>query len=77
MIRDGGAASLQTRAQYGTMALFVAAQNGHADSMRLLLDAGADKDAKNKVSRVGQLLDSHFDVPSAIFVCLSVVDWIC
>ncbi len=31
------------------MALIHAAQNGHADCARLLLDAGADKEAKDYV----------------------------
>jgi hypothetical protein len=36
------------RAQGGSTALIRAA-GGHADSVRLLLDAGADKDAKDDV----------------------------
>ena len=36
-------------AQWGSTALMYAAQNGHADCAQLLLNAGADKDAKNKV----------------------------
>jgi ankyrin repeat protein len=34
------------RAQYGQTALMCAAESGHADCARLLLDAGADKNAK-------------------------------
>ena len=42
------------RAQFGCTALIYAAQNGHANCARLLLDAGADKNAKtNDVRRVG------------------------
>ena len=36
-------------AQYGWTALIRAAESGHVDCTRLLLDAGADKDAKNNV----------------------------
>ncbi len=36
-------------AQYGRTALIWAAAKGHADCVRLLLDAGADKEAKCKV----------------------------
>ncbi len=36
-------------AQIGSTALIFAAHNGRADCVRLLLDAGADKDAKDKV----------------------------
>ena len=34
------------RAQFGQTALMFAAREGHADCVRLLLDAGADKNAK-------------------------------
>ena len=37
------------RAQEGDTALIWAGFNGHADCARLLLDAGADKTAANKV----------------------------
>ena len=37
------------RAQYGRTALIYAAERGHADCARLLLDAGAHTKAKNKV----------------------------
>ena len=35
--------------QDGLTALILAAKNGEADCVRLLLDCGADKDAKDKV----------------------------
>ncbi len=37
------------RAQDGWTALIWAAEKGHADCARLLLDSGADKEAKDKV----------------------------
>jgi ankyrin repeat protein len=37
------------RAQNGSTALMFAAEKGHVDCVRLLLDAGADKEAKNEV----------------------------
>ena len=40
---------IRTRAQDGWTALIVAGFHGHADCARLLLDAGADKDAKDEV----------------------------
>ena len=36
-------------AQHGMTALIWACYKGHADCARLLLDAGADKNAKNEV----------------------------
>jgi hypothetical protein len=36
-------------AQYGSTALMNAASGGHADCARLLLDAGADKNATDNV----------------------------
>ena len=41
------------RAQNGYTALMYAADNGHTDCVRLLLNSGADKSAKNKVCIVG------------------------
>ncbi len=38
-----------THSQDGCTALLRAAESGHADCVRLLLDAGADKNAKNRV----------------------------
>ena len=38
-----------TRAQIESTALIRAAEEGHADCVRLLLDAGADKNAKDNV----------------------------
>ncbi len=44
---------LQCGAQDGYTALICAAENGHADCSRLLLDAGADQNAKSEVFQVG------------------------
>ncbi len=38
--------------QSGLTALIVAARNGHVECARLLLDAGADKEAADNVRRV-------------------------
>jgi hypothetical protein len=38
-----------TYAQYGYTVLIRAAENGHADCLRMLLDAGADTEAKDEV----------------------------
>ena len=46
---DGGGTLGSLRAQDGRTALIYAAANGHADCARLLLDAGADKEAKCNV----------------------------
>jgi ankyrin repeat protein len=43
--------------QYGWTALIFAADGGHADCARLLIDAGADKEAKDSV-RVSRMLNS-------------------
>ena len=43
-------------AQYGSYtALMLAAEKGHAESVRALADSGADKDAKNSVRAVKTL----------------------
>ena len=42
--------TLWRRTQVGWTALMSACHNGHADCARLLLNAGADKNAKNKGS---------------------------
>jgi ankyrin repeat protein len=39
----------ESDSQRGTTALILAAVNGRADCARLLIDAGADKEAKNNV----------------------------
>ncbi len=46
MAEAGGPFGANTRAQDGCTPLICAAENGHADCVRLLLDAGADKEAK-------------------------------
>ena len=38
--------------QSGDAALMLASRNGHTDCVRLLMESGADKDAKNKVRGV-------------------------
>ena len=40
-------------AQTGSTPLYIAAQNGHLDIVRLLLDRSANVDAANKVSEGG------------------------
>jgi hypothetical protein len=52
-------------AQYGSVALMYAAREGHADCVRLLIDAGADKDASNNVRRRS--------LPSTCFFSLRVL----
>ena len=49
MIKSAAAAHCCTHAQGGNTALILAGWNGHADSTQLLLDAGADKNAKDNV----------------------------
>ena len=44
--------------QDGSTALMVAAMRGHSDTVGLLLDRGADMEAKNKV-RLGRMLLRH------------------
>jgi ankyrin repeat protein len=39
----------ESNAQLGRTALVIAAARGHADCVRMLIDAGADKDAKDRV----------------------------
>ena len=46
------------RAQDGYTALIFAAMHGRADCVRLLLDAGADKDAKNEVRARGSACEA-------------------
>jgi ankyrin repeat protein len=45
----------ESDAQDGSTVLIWAAANGHTDCVRLLIDAGADKEARNHV-RVGRCL---------------------
>ncbi len=49
VIACGGGTLAHTGAQGGWTALMRAARLGHADCARLLLDAGADKNAKGEV----------------------------
>jgi ankyrin repeat protein len=56
-----------TRTQSGCTALIYAAANGHADCARLLLDAGADKNAKDVVR-------DCFAVSAAVRVFVLVLD---
>ena len=48
--------------QNGDTALTAAAKNGHTDCVRLLLDGGADKEAKNNVRFSSQLCVFVLDV---------------
>ncbi len=53
MSNGGGAVGCgEFDSQRGKSALIYAAMNGHADSMRMLIDVGADKEVKDEV-RVG------------------------
>jgi hypothetical protein len=52
IIGGGGGDTIATRAQSGLTALLSAAEKGRADCVRLLLGAGADKEAKTNVRRV-------------------------
>ncbi len=51
MVCGGGGRryALLCQTQYGHAALILASANGRADCVRLLIDAGADKEAKNNV----------------------------
>jgi hypothetical protein len=49
---EGGLADGEPRAQYGGTPLIVAARMGHEAVVGLLLNAGADKEAKDKVRRI-------------------------
>ncbi len=49
--------------QDGWTALISAAYKGHADCLRLLLDAGADMNAKNRVRAVGPALSAVGRMP--------------
>ncbi len=61
-----------TRSQSEYTALMFAAARGHADCARLLLDAGADKNAKNEVRRVGSVASA---VGYSASVFRAVVIW--
>jgi ankyrin repeat protein len=53
--------------QLGITALMLAAHKGLTDCVRLLLEHGADKDAKGNV----RLVDFIILRPSSVFVCAS------
>ena len=55
--------------QHGSTALILAAQYGHADSARLLIDAGADLDARNEV-RYREFLVFHVFLSEIFFLFL-------
>ncbi len=59
----------QTCAQSGLTAVMYAAAHGHLDCARLLLDAGADKNAKDNV-RIGSLRDVFCARMFGKFVCV-------
>ncbi len=50
---DSGGTYTLAHSQNGYTALILAAMNGCAGCARLLLDAGADKEVKDEVRRVG------------------------
>ena len=58
------AAAVWTHIQGGNTALMCAAANGHADCVRLLVDAGASKDAN------GHVRFSFFLIFQRVSVCL-------
>ncbi len=64
------------RAQYGRTALIYAAMEGHADCARLLLDAGADKNAANNV-RASAGCGWAVREMSGVFSFLRFVIWAC
>jgi len=48
-----------THTQDGTTALMCAAQDGHTDCLKALLEAGADKEAKSSVRLIVWIRDAH------------------
>ena len=59
MTVDRGAAAPGKYAQFGETALSCAAHSGHANCVRLLLDAGANKNTKDNV-RISPLCEHFF-----------------
>ena len=51
----GGGGTFGAQVQYGYTALILAAEKGYVDCTRLLLDAGADKNAANHVRRISNI----------------------
>ncbi len=67
----GTVAAYSHQTQSGRTALIFAAQNGHAECVRLLLEVGADKDAVDNVRGVilmGVCMCAH--VSMYAFMCL-------
>jgi hypothetical protein len=61
----------ESDAQNGSTVMMIASENGRADCVRLLIDVGADKEAKDDV-RVGRFFveaPSYFLAPCCIFIC--------
>ena len=56
---EAGADKDAAKSNSGTMALFIAAQNGHLEVVRLLLDAGSDKDAATTDGTTALLAAAH------------------
>ncbi len=53
MVRRGGVTCGPAGSQHGATALVEAAYDGHTDTVEVLLDRGADLEAKDEVSAAG------------------------
>ncbi len=72
MCNGGGAADCgESDSQFGSTALIYAAACGHADCVRLLIDAGADKEATADVRTRSRPM-FHIDkfMFLTVFICL-------
>jgi hypothetical protein len=70
----------RTRAQGGWTALICVSENGHSDCVRLLLDAGADMNAKTdvrvSVRRLSKLSHAPIAAREVLFSCIFVVPYL-